>query len=53
MIIETIRYLILGGTYLGLALGSLPGLNMNRATIALVGATYLVLLGRVIALDFV
>lgn len=32
-------------TYLGLALGGLPGYRMNRAGVALVGASFLVLLG--------
>lgn len=33
-------------TYVGLALGHLPGYRMNRAGIALVGASFLVLVGR-------
>jgi hypothetical protein len=37
-------YSVLGLTYLGLALGSLPGLRMNRATIALVGSAFLIAL---------
>nr|WP_201280314.1 anion transporter [Hassalia byssoidea] len=40
-------YSVLGLTYLGLALGSLPGLRMNRATIALVGSAFLIALGVV------
>ncbi|MBW4511366.1 MAG: hypothetical protein KME64_33365 [Scytonematopsis contorta HA4267-MV1] len=32
-------------TYLGLALGYIPGLRMNRATIALVGSSFLIALG--------
>nr|WP_199326119.1 anion transporter [Nostoc parmelioides] len=32
-------------TYLGLALGYIPGLRMNRATIALVGSAFLIALG--------
>jgi Na+/H+ antiporter NhaD/arsenite permease-like protein len=39
------QYLILGLSYLGLGLGYLPGLRMNRATIALVGSAFLVDLG--------
>ena len=38
-------YGILGLTYLGLALGYIPGLRMNRATIALVGSAFLIALG--------
>jgi len=38
-------YSVLGITYLGLALGYLPGLRMNRATIALVGSAFLLALG--------
>ncbi|BAZ27552.1 arsenical pump membrane protein [Kalymmatonema gypsitolerans NIES-4073] len=38
-------YSVLGLTYLGLALGYLPGLRMNRATIALVGSAFLIALG--------
>ncbi|MDM7323960.1 MAG: SLC13 family permease, partial [Thermus sp.] len=37
--------LVLLLTYLGLALGGLPGYRMNRAGVALVGASFLVLLG--------
>lgn len=39
------QYVILGLSYLGLGLGYLPGLRMNRATIALVGSAFLVALG--------
>lgn len=39
------QYLILAISYLGLAIGYLPGLRMNRATIALVGSALLVGLG--------
>lgn len=42
------RYLLLGLTYLGLGLGKLPGLRMNRATIALVGSAFLIALGVLI-----
>ncbi|MCX7595985.1 MAG: anion transporter [Fischerella sp.] len=38
-------YGVLGLTYLGLALGYLPSLRMNRATIALVGSAFLIALG--------
>ncbi|BAY63808.1 arsenical pump membrane protein [Calothrix brevissima NIES-22] len=40
-------YGVLGLTYLGLALGYIPGLRMNRATIALVGSAFLIALGAV------
>ena len=40
-----LRYIIIGLTYIGLGLGYLPGLRMNRATIALVGAALLMALG--------
>lgn len=33
-----LRYLVILVSYIGLGLGYLPGLRMNRATIALVGA---------------
>lgn len=36
------RYLVLAISYLGLALGYLPGLRMNRTTIALVGSALLI-----------
>ncbi|MCC5644293.1 anion transporter [Nostoc sp. CHAB 5824] len=38
-------YSVLGLTYVGLALGYIPGLRMNRATIALVGSAFLIALG--------
>jgi Na+/H+ antiporter NhaD/arsenite permease-like protein len=38
-------YRVLGLTYIGLALGYIPGLRMNRATIALVGSAFLIALG--------
>ncbi|MCF4970219.1 anion transporter [Nostoc sp. CMAA1605] len=44
-IIQIAVYGVLGVTYLGLALGYLPGLRMNRATIALVGSAFLIALG--------
>jgi Na+/H+ antiporter NhaD/arsenite permease-like protein len=37
--------LVLLLTYLGLALGGLPGYRVNRAGVALVGASFLLLLG--------
>ena len=43
--LQVARYLLLGLTYLGLGLGQLPGLRMNRATIALVGSAFLITLG--------
>ncbi|QZZ21114.1 anion transporter [Leptothermofonsia sichuanensis E412] len=42
---EILRYLIIAFTYIGLGLGYLPGLRMNRATIALCGAAALMALG--------
>lgn len=46
MIIEQIaKYLVLAITYLGLALGQIPGFRMNRATIAFTGSAFLILLG--------
>jgi Na+/H+ antiporter NhaD/arsenite permease-like protein len=42
---ELAIYAILGLTYLGLALGYIPGVRMNRATIALVGSGFLIGLG--------
>lgn len=41
---EGLSLLVLLLTYLGLALGGLPGYRMNRAGMALVGASFLVLL---------
>lgn len=43
--LQVARYFLLGVTYLGLGLGQLPGLRMNRATIALVGSAFLITLG--------
>ncbi len=40
-----LRYIIIGLTYIGLGLGYIPGLRMNRASIALVGASLLMALG--------
>ncbi|MFN6500045.1 MAG: anion transporter [Nostoc sp. DedQUE01] len=40
-----LRYLVILLTYIGLGLGYLPGLRMNRATIAIVGAASLMALG--------
>ncbi|QLE57663.1 anion transporter [Nostoc sp. TCL26-01] len=42
---KVLIYGVLGITYLGLALGYIPGLRMNRATIALVGSGFLIALG--------
>ncbi|MEH2194252.1 MAG: anion transporter [Nostoc sp.] len=39
------KYIIIGLTYIGLGLGYIPGLRMNRASIALVGASLLMALG--------
>ena len=41
------QYVVLGVTYIGLGLGYLPGLRMNRATIAFVGAAGLIGLGSI------
>ena len=40
-----LKYIVIGLTYIGLGLGYLPGLRMNRATIAIVGAALLLALG--------
>ncbi|WP_414572183.1 anion transporter [Nostoc sp. CCY 9925] len=40
-----LRYLVILLTYIGLGLGYLPGLRMNRATIAIAGAALLMALG--------
>ncbi len=45
ILIKFASYGVLGLTYLGLALGYLPGLRMNRPTIALVGSSFLIALG--------
>jgi hypothetical protein len=42
---QFVSYGVLGLTYFGLALGYIPGLRMNRATIALVGSAFLIALG--------
>lgn len=47
IVLQVTRYVLLGLTYLGLGLGQLPGLRMNRATIALVGSALLITLGVV------
>ncbi|MEH2229627.1 MAG: anion transporter [Nostoc sp.] len=39
------KYIIIGLTYIGLGLGYLPGLRMNRASIALIGASLLMAFG--------
>ena len=40
-----LKYVTIALTYFGLALGYLPGLRMNRATIALVGSAFVIALG--------
>ncbi|SRR5579883_130194 len=40
-----LRYIVVGLTYMGLGLGYIPGLKMNRASIALGGASLLMALG--------
>lgn len=47
---KTPIYLIIILTYIGLGIGNFPGLRMNRATIALVGAAFLITL-RVLTLE--
>ncbi|MBD3884138.1 anion transporter [Phormidium tenue FACHB-886] len=42
LVLLTFQYLVLTASYVGLALGYLPGLRMNRATIALAGSALLV-----------
>ncbi|MBV9386735.1 MAG: anion transporter [Chroococcidiopsidaceae cyanobacterium CP_BM_ER_R8_30] len=44
IVLKYIRYVVLVVSYVGIGLGYLPGLRMNRATIALVGAACLILL---------
>ena len=41
----TLKYLVLGVTYLGFGLGYLPGLQMNRVAVAIVGSAFAVALG--------
>jgi len=41
----TLKYLVLGVTYLGFGLGYLAGLQMNRAAVAIVGSAFAVALG--------
>lgn len=43
--IVVLQYLVVGITYLGIGLGYLPGLRMNRASIAISGAALLMALG--------
>jgi Na+/H+ antiporter NhaD/arsenite permease-like protein len=45
VLLRFLQYLILALSYLGLGLGYLPGVRMNRATIALVGSAFLIALG--------
>ncbi|ACK71569.1 Citrate transporter [Gloeothece citriformis PCC 7424] len=40
-------YVVVILTYIGLGIGNFPGLRMNRATIALVGASFLITLGTI------
>jgi len=40
-----LRYVVIALSYIGIGLGYMPGLRMNRATIALVGASLLMALG--------
>jgi hypothetical protein len=41
----TLKYLVLGLSYLGFGWGYLPGLRMNRAAVAIVGSAFVVALG--------
>lgn len=41
----TLKYLVLGLSYLGFGLGYLPGLRINRAAVAIVGSGFAVALG--------
>ncbi|MEK0179964.1 hypothetical protein [Microcoleus anatoxicus] len=41
----TLKYLLLGLTYLGFGLGYVPGLRMNRATMVIVESGFMVALG--------
>jgi hypothetical protein len=41
----TLKYLVLGVTYLGFGLGYLLGLRMNRVAVAIVGSAFAVALG--------
>ncbi|MEG4092649.1 anion transporter [Microcoleus sp. Pol12B4] len=41
----TLKYLVLGLTYLGFGLGYLPGLRVNRAAVAIIGSAFAVALG--------
>jgi hypothetical protein len=43
---QIVVYGVLGLTYLGLAVGYVPGLRMNRPTIAVVGSSFLISQGR-------
>lgn len=45
LIMFFLPYFVIGLTYVGLGLGYLPGLRMNRATIAIAGAALLMALG--------
>ncbi|HEY9636724.1 MAG TPA: anion transporter [Coleofasciculaceae cyanobacterium] len=40
-----LKFIVIGLTYIGLGLGYLPGLRMNRASMAIVGASLLIALG--------
>jgi len=44
---QTVTTIIVLLTYAGVAIGRIPGLRMSRATIALVGAALLVLVGTI------
>lgn len=41
-----IQYVLLAIIYLGLAIGKIPGFRMNRATIALIGSGFLIVLEK-------
>jgi Na+/H+ antiporter NhaD/arsenite permease-like protein len=46
-LLQLAQYLVLVTSYVGLAIGSLPGLRMNRTTIAFVGSALLIGLGLI------
>jgi Na+/H+ antiporter NhaD/arsenite permease-like protein len=46
-LLKVAQYLVLGSSYVGLAIGFLPGLRMNRTTIAFVGSALLIGLGLI------
>jgi Na+/H+ antiporter NhaD/arsenite permease-like protein len=47
IMLQVAQYIVLGISYVGLAIGFLPGLRMNRTTIAFVGSALLIGLGLI------